>query len=61
MKEPDAVEITVLSLKMVFMNCSFQEQKCASEQALIMKMETVLKTKGWPVCLHTHRKMYLLM
>lgn len=31
MKEPDAMEIILLSLKMVFMNCNFQEQEFASE------------------------------
>lgn len=61
MKEPDAMEIILLSSKMVFMNCNFQEQKCASEQAFIIEMETVLKTKGRLVCLHTHREMYFLM
>lgn len=61
MKEPDAMEIILLSLKMAFMNCNFQEQKCASEQALIIEMETVLKTKVRLVCLHAHREMYFLM
>lgn len=61
MKGPDAMEIILLSLKMVFMNYNFQEQEFASEQALIMETETVLKTKGRLMCLNTHRKMYFLM
>lgn len=36
MKEPDAMEIILLSLKMVFMNCNSRKQEFASEQALIM-------------------------
>ena len=61
MKEPDAMEIIVLRVKMVFMNCNFQKQKFASEQALKMEIETVLKTKGRLVRLNTNRKMYFLM
>lgn len=61
MEEPDTVEIILLSLKGVFMNCNFQEQEFASEPALIMEIEIVLKTRGRLVCLNTHRKMYFLM
>lgn len=46
MEEPDAMEIILLSMKRVFMNCCFQEQEFASERALIMEIEIVLKTKG---------------
>lgn len=55
------MEIILLSLKMIFMNCNFQEQEFASDLALIMEIKTVLKTKGRLVCLNTHRKTYFLM